>query len=113
MVKGGYSASRTLQPGEGAFLSDILAASDVSGLTGLDFGRLMSTDEIEQEGQSSDLRYRHGRNTSWPSSLRSLLSVFQQQESRKSFFDVYAGYQNRFAVTGSTVFSFLTILIRQ
>lgn len=96
MVKGGYSTSRTLQPGEGAFLSDILAASDVSGLTGLDFGRLMRINGIEMNMKVSpaDLRITGTAATNQLALvLRSLLSVSNSRNLRKSSFDVYAGYQ--------------------
>lgn len=96
MVKGGYSGVKGMLPGEGAFMTDLLGLSDVSGLTGSDFGRLMRINGIGMNLQVSpaDLRITGTASTSQlPLVLRSLLSLSNSRNLRKSVFDTYSDYQ--------------------
>ncbi|MGN0202250.1 MAG: hypothetical protein ACI399_05025 [Candidatus Cryptobacteroides sp.] len=102
MVKGGYSTAKDLRPGEGAFLSDILSISDVSGLMGADFDRLMRVNGIgmEMSVSPSDLRITGTAATNQLSLvLRSLLSVSNSRNTRKTVFDAYSGYQKSILTT--------------
>lgn len=101
MVKGGYSSARSLQPGEGAFFSDVLGLSDVSGLTGTDFSRLMKINGIEM---NLDVNAADTRVSGTAASnelglvLRSLLSLTNSRSLRKSSFDAYRNFQESMIV---------------
>lgn len=58
LMRGGYSDVDDLLPGEGAFVGDMLALNDVSGMTGTDFHEMLLANGITMEEQASlsDLR---------------------------------------------------------
>lgn len=58
LVRGGFSSARGLEPGQGAFFSDILGLYDVCGMDAGDFGNLLSAMGIDMDRKvnATDMR---------------------------------------------------------
>lgn len=78
MLRGGYSEVRNLKKGEGAFFADALEQSDIAGMSGEDFFRLLESCGVKMncEVSSSDMRLEGSAPASrLDLTLKALLSV--------------------------------------
>jgi len=92
LLRGGVAEVPGLQAGEGAFVGDMLALSDVAGLNGTDFHEMLSANGItmEESATLSDLRIT-GRapKAKLPLLMRALLSVSDGRRPNPAAFDYY------------------------
>ncbi len=92
MLRGGMAAVDSLHSGEGAFVGDMLSLSDVAGLDGRSFRKVLSANGISMDGKVgvSDMRIEGtAPKAKLPLLLRSLLSVADNRVPNKADFDYY------------------------
>lgn len=92
LMRGGMPLVPGLQSGEGAFVSDMLTISDISGLSGRDFKAMLQTNGISMEEKVgvSDMRiYGTALNTKLPLLMRSLLTLSDKRKPNAGDFEYY------------------------
>ena len=92
LLKGGYSLVPGLNPGEGAYVSDMLTLYDVPGMSCYNFANMLSANGISMSGEvtMSDFRISGAA----PSSrlhllLRSLYSLAENRSMNRGAYDYY------------------------
>ena len=92
MLRGGVAEVAGLQAGEGAFVGDMLALSDVAGLNGTDFHAMLEANGItmHEAATLSDLRIT-GRapRAKLPLLMRALLSMADARQPNRALFENY------------------------
>ena len=92
LLRGGVAEVPGLQAGEGAFVGDMLALSEVAGLNGADFHQMLEANGItmSETATLSDLRITGlAPKSKLPLLMRALLSVSDARHPDKAAFDYY------------------------
>ena len=92
MLRGGYADVPGLKAGEGAFVSDMLAASDIAGLSGADFRGMLEANGVtmDERVSLSDLRITGiAPSGKLQLVLQSLLSIANDRKVNKDAFEYW------------------------